>query len=894
MVLNGSMSKYLFLLSCILFSTINIYGQYASIHGSVMGISKNPISSASVTLKDSSGKIITYAFSNNLGTYELSIKQKGQFTIIANALGYEPKKITFWIQNVPAEKHINLELAQSNNVLKEVVVEARRPIIVKQDTIIFDASAFSLGNEIVIEDLLKRIPGLTVGADGTIKVGNQEIEKVMIDGDDMFDRGYKILTKNMPVTPIDKVEILKRFSKNKYLHGIENSEKVALNLTLKNSFKRKWFGNGSLGDNLASDNRHEIKGSLMNFGKKDKFVLLTNHNNIGYDATGDIYHLIKPSSFEEVGSLGDNESANTLIYLGFNNPKLKPKRVNFNHTNLISINSIFNLSKRVKLTVTGFLNKDKVRFNRISTQSVTVNNTVYENSEDMAGIKDQSTLFGKIQLEYAISKNKAIEYISRVGDLKEQNSSRLIFNSEPLSEKLDNGNCLVDQKILFSNKFGQNKAFIVSGRFIADLMPQNYSVNQFIFQSLFTENANNLRQSSNNSMSYYGIETHFLDRKKNNNLFELRMGNQLRIDYLKSGLQLLREDTSLSFPARFQNNLKFRVNDAFISSKYLFYLGKLSISTQTDIHNINSEFQQDEFSQKTNRFFIVPKVGIDWNISSKNKVVTSYSVNTTNTGVLDIQPGFVLTDFRSFSRGIEGFRQLSSSGLFFNYTYGSWGEKVFANTSLVYTRNNTFLSSNSLVNQSYSLIEKIVIRNQNMLNITSSLDYYLKQIKSNVKITLGHTRINSKNIVNNSDLRDVQMSSTDYGTEIRSGFNGFFNYHFGIKWNYNQVKTNNINSYKEDFSFLDLLFSFNEYFNLQLQLERYYFGTSNASINTYSFFDLEAKYVLKKNKIILFVSGNNLFNTSNFRVINISDISLSKTEYKLLPRYLLFKIEYRF
>lgn len=859
-----------------------------------MDTSINPISFTSLTLKDSSGRVISYTFSDNFGNYKLIIKQKGQFTIIANALGYEPQKVTFHTQNIPTEKKINFQLSQRSGVLNEVVVEARRPIIVKQDTIVFDASAFSIGNEIVIEDLLKRIPGLNIGADGTIKVGNQEIEKVMIDGDDMFGRGYKIMTKNMPVTPIDKVEILKRFSNNKFLHGIENSEKVALNLTLKNSFKRKWFGNGSLGNDFARDNRHEIKGSLMNFGKKDKFVFLTNHNNIGFDATGDIYHLIKPSSFEEAGSLGDNESANTLLYLGFNTPKLKSKRINLNNANLVSVNSILNLSKRIKITLTGFLNKDKVNFYRNSTQSVKINNTVFENLEDMAGIKDQSTLFGKIHLEYAISKNKVFEYISRVSDLKERNASSLFFNSEPLSEKLDNGNSRVDQKVIFSNKYRQNKVLIISGRFIDDKMPQNYSVNQFIFQGLFPENANNLRQDSKNRMTYYGIEAHFLDRKKSNNLFELKIGNQLRIDYLKSGLELLKENTSLSFPVNYQNDLKLIVNDVFMSSKYLFNLGKLSFSTQADFHNINSEFRKDEFSQITKSFFVVPKVGIDWNISSKNKVVTSYSFNTTNTGIIDIQPGFVLTDFRSFSRGIERFRLLSSSGLFLNHTYGNWGEKIFVNTSLVYTRNNAFLSSNSKVNQNYTLLEKIVIRNQNMLNVSSSLDYYLKHLKSNLKITFGHTRINSKNIVNNSNLRDVQMTSTDYGTEIRSGFKGFFNYHFGIKWNYSQVKTNDINSYKEDFSFLDFLFSFNEKLNLQLQLERYYFGASSIKSKPFYFFDLEGRYVLKQNKLIFFISGNNLFNTSNFRVINVSDISLSRTEYKLQPRYLLFKVECRF
>lgn len=60
----------------------------------------------------------------------------------------------------------------------------------------------------MVEDLLKRIPGLTVESDGTIKVGNQEVEKIMIEGDDFFERGYKLLTKNMPAKPIYKIELL--------------------------------------------------------------------------------------------------------------------------------------------------------------------------------------------------------------------------------------------------------------------------------------------------------------------------------------------------------------------------------------------------------------------------------------------------------------------------------------------------------------------------------------------------------------------------------------------------------------------------------------------------------------------------------------------------------------
>ena len=64
--------------------------------------------------------------------------------------------------------------------------------------------------------------------------------------------------------------------------------------------------------------------------------------------------------------------------------------------------------------------------------------------------------------------------------------------------------------------------------------------------------------------------------------------------------------------------------------------------------------------------------------------------------------------------------------------------------------------------------------------------------------------------------------------------------------------------------------------------------------NKYYFLDLEARYVVKENKLTFFLSGNNLFNTETFRNYSISDINISQTEYRLMPRYVLLKMEYRF
>jgi hypothetical protein len=276
----------------------------------------------------------------------LKTNKTGDFQLVINALNYQSQVFDIQISSEATNIEKNIQLLSSPVSLKEIVIKTVRPIIVEEDKIIFDAKSFAQGNEQVVEDLLKKIPGLNVGTDGTIKVGNQEVEKVMIDGDDMFEKGYKILTKNMPVNPIDKIELLKRYSNNKHLKGIENSNKVALNLTLKEDFKRQWFGNAVGGYGVVSENRYDLRANLMNFGKKNKYYFVTNGNNVGVDAVGDVNMLVRPFRINEPGSIGDNQSASTLLGLGGGSPNLKQKRVNFNNAEMLSLNSIFTVSDK--------------------------------------------------------------------------------------------------------------------------------------------------------------------------------------------------------------------------------------------------------------------------------------------------------------------------------------------------------------------------------------------------------------------------------------------------------------------------------------------------------------------------------------------------------------------
>ncbi|WP_354668445.1 MULTISPECIES: carboxypeptidase-like regulatory domain-containing protein [Cellulophaga] len=850
---------------------------------------------STVVLKDTIDQsIITYGFAKEDGAYILETSEKGSFILSFSALGYATRTVLLIIEDTTSEITTNLILNEESLTLNEVVVHADKSITISNDTINFKTNFFTNGTEQSVEDLLKKIPGLSVDSQGTIKVGNQEIEKLMVDGDDLFERGYKVLSKNMPAYPIEEVEVLKNYSNNRLLKGIEESDKVALNLKLNEESKRIWFGNLVLGYGLVSQNRYELKGNLMNFGKKNKYYFLTNLNNTGYDAIGDIQSLIRPLRLNEPGVIGDNATVTNLINLSGTIPNFKRQRSNFNNSELLSLNAIFNPIEKLKIKTLAFFNADELQFFKNSIETIGVNNVDFVNSEEYQLNNKNKLGFGKFDITYTISKTKTLEATTKYTTGTEDNRSNLIFNGLSTLENLKNNNTFFDQKIRYSNKFKGNKVFLLTGRYIQEESPQQYAVNQFLFEDLFaTSNIDNVKQTINNEMQYLGLNAHFLDRRKNENLLEAQVGNEYREDLLNTVFQLLENDTTIKLPLGYQNQINYQTNDLYFKGKYSVKLNDFSLINSIEVHHFLTSFKSSNVTETQKSFYINPSIGFKWKINAKNKFVGNYSYNTTNPKTLDVYDGYVLTGYKSFQKGTTDFNQLDNSSIVLNYELGNWSDRFFANAIITYNKNFDFFSTNTFLSQNYTLSEKIKIKDREFFSGNTKVDYYFKPISSNLKLDLGVSKSNYKNSVNSADLREVNASTFNYGLELRSGFKGFFNYHLGTKWSTNSIKTTFTNKYTDNISFLDFTFIFDSELDFQIQSERYFFG-SLATDNNYYFLDFNARYKIFKNKLTFTLTGKNLFNTEIFRQIAISDIGSTTTEYRLLPRFVILKMEFRF
>src|SRR5690606_29283460 len=278
------------------------------------------------------------------------------------------------------EYHLTITLEESTELLEDLVIEIDNPIQVRGDTLSYDAKAFSTGREVVVEDLLKNIPGITVEKDGKIKFEDVEIEKVMVEGDDFFNRGYSTLTKNMPNKPLDKVQVLRNYSINNLLKGVEESDRVALKLTIEEEYKDLRFGDITAGYGLVTENRYDVSGNLMNFSKKYKNSLTYGLNNVGVNRVGSLESMFYNNY--EVESIGQVSQLHQLMGLSGSRPgQLKDHRTRINNAEHVSLSTIVPVTEKLKIKLVGFLGFDEnyALNNRYSTTYV--GDAYFENTE---------------------------------------------------------------------------------------------------------------------------------------------------------------------------------------------------------------------------------------------------------------------------------------------------------------------------------------------------------------------------------------------------------------------------------------------------------------------------------------------------------------------------------
>lgn len=213
------------------------------------------------------------------GQFSISGLGNGSFIVEATYLGYNTSYQNVKINGANPKK-LTFLLSEGSIMLKEAVVTGiRTPIKVMQDTIEFTADSYTTQPNAVVEDLLKRLPGVEVDSEGGITANGKTVSKILVDGKEFFSDDPKVASKNLPVDMIDKLQVVDRKSDLARLTGVDDGEdETVINLTVKKDMKNGWFGTVLGG--YGTDSRYTVNFNVNRFWNGNQLTFLGNANNI--------------------------------------------------------------------------------------------------------------------------------------------------------------------------------------------------------------------------------------------------------------------------------------------------------------------------------------------------------------------------------------------------------------------------------------------------------------------------------------------------------------------------------------------------------------------------------------------------------------------------------------
>ena len=242
---------------------------------------KQPIADATVSVvnsKDSS--LASFVLSSKQGGFEIKNLLPGDYKLIVSSKGLEEIRRNF---SVTAEKKVidfgTLVMNKDYKMMEGVVITTESPIVVKNDTVQFNASGFKTIPNATVEDLLKKIPGMEVDKEGNVKAQGEQVQRIIVDGKEFFGNDPKLATKNLTADMVESVQVFDDMSEqSKFTKIDDGSRSKTINIKLKKDRNKGFFTRALAG--AGSNDRFEGNLSFNNFNGNKRFSVLFNTNNI--------------------------------------------------------------------------------------------------------------------------------------------------------------------------------------------------------------------------------------------------------------------------------------------------------------------------------------------------------------------------------------------------------------------------------------------------------------------------------------------------------------------------------------------------------------------------------------------------------------------------------------
>ena len=420
----------------IFFTAISTIASFATdITGNISDIDNQPLPGASVMIKSLPDSTTSALQATDIdGNFLFKDLKKGNYYLRVSMTGME--EVTKNINVSDTTTRINLGkiiLSENAILLKEAVVTGiRAAVVAKQDTIEFNADSYHTATNATVDQLLKRLPGVEVGSDGSITSNGKNVSKILVNGKEFFADDPQMASKNLPANMVEKVQVVDRKSDLARLTGIDDGEEeTVINLTVKKNMNNGWFGNVTAGYGI--DDKYNGSFVINNFHDGNQITLLGGLNNINENGFSDRGR----GRFRDFGGSGGITTAQRL-------------GLNFNVGN----EEIFRIGGNVLYT-----HSDRKSTQKSATQYLFPDSVSYQNVGSYTNDRGHN-LNVDLRLQWKIDDNNTLDFRPRFSmnfrDSEKNDSSILRAGNSMMS--------LVNKNLNFQNNNG--KSYETTGNLI--------------------------------------------------------------------------------------------------------------------------------------------------------------------------------------------------------------------------------------------------------------------------------------------------------------------------------------------------------------------------------------------------------------------------------------------
>jgi len=886
------MSKFFFFL---LFS-ISAFSQ-RTITGTISDSLKIPLESANVLAKPlQQNASIKFSIADNKGRYKLDLEKNVKYEIAVSYIGYRDESFILEADASISEYHFSLK--NSGETLKEVIITHEyKPIVVKKDTMIFDVKAFASGNERKMKEVLEKLPGVEVDKNGGVTVQGKKVTKMLVEGKSFFGGGSKLAVENIPADALDKIEVIDNFNEVGFMKQVSDSEDLAMNVKLKEDKKKFIFGDIQAGVE-ASDGYNGFylgHAALFYYSPKTNFGFIGDMNSIG-KSTFTFQDLMR---FEGGVSsyLSGRKSLSNLYSFTEDNTDVVENKSQFAALN-------FRHQAYEKLDISGFglfskvfaVSKEEIHNQYLQNNSISFEDK-FQNDRNksllgMANVKLDYSPNSKEKLYYNAqfqSTNNDFEStVNSISDLG-QNTFQTFKNADNASLKqYVEWHKSINRKhtatFVVNHAFDKNtpkNQWLTDGEFLAGFIPLQ---NDAIY------NISQIKKVETNSVD--ALFKHYWIINNFNHLYSV-VGNNFGNTALQTSEKQLLSDGSLNdFSSNgFGNDLKYKLNDAYIGLEYKFKIGKVTNRPGLYLHQYDLRTLQIDGKNTISKTLFEPQWDSELEFNKSDNLKFKYRLSNDFANPDLMAERFTLQSYNAIFKG---------NALLEN--------ERFHNANLFYTKNNMYRGL--IVFASANFNKKVkTIRNEVILDGINQ--YTTPLITDNPETNWGVNGSITKNIyrfkaVLNSSLNwfdyrqtlngittENSRNSQNISTEIRTAHKKWPFVSAKYSKGFSEFKGLTTSNFETDTFEGRLEYEITESLVLKADYENF---KNKNSLNQNSRYEIAnaSLFYQKKNSAWGFeFSANNFLNAKIKRTNSFSDYIVSERTTYILPRVLLLSVNYK-